>query len=247
MKPIGFIYLTTNLVNGKIYIGQREFQGNDGGYLGSGVYFRKALEKYGRKNFKRKILKICYTYAQMNAWEIVFIKRYNSQDKNIGYNIAKGNVKCSLTNPSKQPSVKKKISDTLRRKIENREIKPFSGFHGEEHPLYGKHHSEETKRKISESKKKQLERDGHPLKGVKPSEETRMKISEGNKKWAIEHKEYKSNLMKGKLAGSKHPLYGKHHSEETKRKISQAHIGKMMGVNNPNYKHGNCCKSLKQR
>lgn len=242
MKPVGFIYLTTNLINGKIYIGQHEFLGNDSGYIGSGVYFRNAVKKYGKQNFKRKILKICYTYAQMNAWEIVFIKKYKSQDRNVGYNIAKGNVHTSKLNPSKLPEVREKISKTLRRKIDSGEIKPFRGFSGSSHPLYGKHHSEETKKKISESKRKQLQRDGHPLKGKSLSEETRQKISQGNKLFAKLHREERSAKMKGKLAGEKHPLYGKHRSAETRQKISKSHMGKLTGSDNPNYKHGGYCK-----
>lgn len=62
----------------------------------------------------------------------------------------------------------------------------------------GKHHSEESKQKISLSKK-----------GKHPSEETRKRISEANK-------------------GENHPLYGKHHSEETKKKIGAAHKGKKL-------------------
>jgi len=55
----------------------------------------------------------------------------------------------------------------------------------------GKHHSEETKRKISESHK-----------GKYHTEETKAKMSK---------------IRKGK----KNPMYGKHHRKETKRKISE--------------------------
>ena len=59
----------------------------------------------------------------------------------------------------------------------------------------GKSHSEESKRKISQSKK------GKPL-----SAETRKKMSESQ-------------------MGEKNGFYGKHHSEETKRKIAAHRIG----------------------
>jgi DNA invertase Pin-like site-specific DNA recombinase len=58
--------------------------------------------------------------------------------------------------------------------------------------MYGKHHSEETRRKISEAAK------GRILSG-----EIRRKISEA-------------------MRGEKHPMYGKHLSEETRHKLSQA-------------------------
>ncbi len=49
------IYKTTNLINGKIYVGYHNTDINDG-YLGSGTIFSKALKKYGKKNFVREVL-----------------------------------------------------------------------------------------------------------------------------------------------------------------------------------------------
>ena len=48
------IYKTTNIVNGKIYIGQSH--GLDKTYLGGGTILKKALKKYGRKNFKFEVI-----------------------------------------------------------------------------------------------------------------------------------------------------------------------------------------------
>ena len=43
----GFIYITTNLINGKRYIGQKKYdkEGTWKNYLGSGTYLKRALEK----------------------------------------------------------------------------------------------------------------------------------------------------------------------------------------------------------
>jgi group I intron endonuclease len=52
-----FIYKTTNLINGKIYIGYHASSNiNKDSYLGSGYLLKKAVEKYGKQNFKREIL-----------------------------------------------------------------------------------------------------------------------------------------------------------------------------------------------
>lgn len=67
---------------------------------------------------------------------------------------------------------------------------------GEDSPFYGKHLSEEHRRKISES----LKGTEGTWKGKQRSEETKRKLSEVNK--------------------------GKHLSDETKRKMSEAHKGK---------------------
>jgi len=77
---------------------------------------------------------------------------------------------------------------------------------GENHPFYGKTHSEESKRKIGEAKK-----------GITLSDETKRKMSEAHKGKTLseEHKRKLSEVQKGKT-----------HSEETKRKMSEAHKGK---------------------
>lgn len=52
-----YIYKTTNLKNGKIYIGFHRSDNIDSDpYLGSGVLINKAIKKYGREFFKRDIL-----------------------------------------------------------------------------------------------------------------------------------------------------------------------------------------------
>ena len=53
----GYIYLTINLINGKKYIG-KHYGELDDSYLGSGTILQKAINKYGKQNFKKEILYI---------------------------------------------------------------------------------------------------------------------------------------------------------------------------------------------
>ena len=88
--------------------------------------------------------------------------------------------------------------------------------HGENHPNYGKHHSEESRNKISES----ISGESNPMYGVHRygeyapyygkhhSEETRKKMSETQKERLKDPKN--------------HPNYGKSLSDETRNKISQS-------------------------
>ena len=56
MKTKYTVYQTTNLVNGKTYIGVHQTTESNDQYLGSGSALLKALQKYGRSNFKKDIL-----------------------------------------------------------------------------------------------------------------------------------------------------------------------------------------------
>jgi hypothetical protein len=82
------IYKTTNLVNGKIYIGQD--RNNNPEYYGSGKNIILAIKKYDKINFTKEILEQCIDENHLCEREIYWIKYYNSTDKCIGYNISHG-------------------------------------------------------------------------------------------------------------------------------------------------------------
>ena len=75
-KPYGFIYITTNKINGKRYIGQRKFSNNHGGwknYLGSGKLLNRAIKKYGIENFYRDIVDLAYSAEELDEKECEWI------------------------------------------------------------------------------------------------------------------------------------------------------------------------------
>lgn len=59
------VYKTTNLINGKYYIGAHKTEDINDSYLGSGVALCKAIQKYGRENFQKEILSITDTPEKM--------------------------------------------------------------------------------------------------------------------------------------------------------------------------------------
>lgn len=89
MEKQFFIYLTTNLINGKQYIGQHYGYENDN-YLGSGVKLSRAIIKYGKENFHRVILCYCKDQQEANQKEIEIIAKYNAVDSDEFYNLAEG-------------------------------------------------------------------------------------------------------------------------------------------------------------
>lgn len=88
----GFIYITTNHINGKKYIGQRKYdkQGKWKEYLGSGVVLSKAIKKYGVKYFSKEIIEECESKQLLNRREKYWIDYYNAVNSNNFYNIAEG-------------------------------------------------------------------------------------------------------------------------------------------------------------
>ena len=90
-----FIYETKNLINGKIYVGKHTTKTIEDGYLGSGIYLNRAIEKYGKQNFERKILFFtnCEEENRILETQIVskeFVKRRDTY--NIAIGGAGGNV-----------------------------------------------------------------------------------------------------------------------------------------------------------
>ena len=86
-----YIYKTTNLINGKIYVGKSEkLIEETQNYYGSGIKLKKAISKYGVENFKKEIIDNAETISELNQKEKYWIKSLNSQERPIGYNIADG-------------------------------------------------------------------------------------------------------------------------------------------------------------
>jgi hypothetical protein len=81
------VYITTNLINGKKYIGSDSK--NNPKYLGSGVFLNKAIKKYGKENFKKEILAKIDSIDIMKELEEYYIEYYNAYNSDMFYNATK--------------------------------------------------------------------------------------------------------------------------------------------------------------
>ena len=70
-----YIYITTNSINGKNYVGKHYGEFNDK-YKGSGVLITKAFEKYGIENFSKEIIAVCNSLFELNILETIYISIY---------------------------------------------------------------------------------------------------------------------------------------------------------------------------
>ena len=188
------IYIITNNLTMKSYIGQSIRVKNRIAVhrsACSNLVIATAIRKYGVENFTFNVLLYC-EIGELDYYEKNLIAIHNTISPS-GYNIAKGG------------HLHKSVSDETRTKMSNLMKGRYTG---ESNPFYGKKHSIETKKKIS---------DTHAGKII--SEEHRRIVGES-----------------GKLrTGAKNPAYGKPssfkgrtHSEESRKMIGDAE----RGVNN---------------
>ena len=91
------VYIHTNKINGKVYIGitrqkpERRWQ-NGFGY--ADTYFGNAINKYGWDNFEHNVIVTNVSKEKACKIEQNLIALYKSDDKVHGYNIAKGGQTC---------------------------------------------------------------------------------------------------------------------------------------------------------
>lgn len=82
----GYIYLTTDILHNKQYIGQfRGYKINEN-YFGSGRIISDLIKKHGISIFKREIIDYADSQEELSEKEIYYIKQYNTLWPN-GYNL----------------------------------------------------------------------------------------------------------------------------------------------------------------
>lgn len=164
-----YIYKTVNLLDGKFYIGKHESHKENDSYLGSGILLNRAIKKHGIENFKKIILEYCENSKILCEREKFWIESENSYFPN-GYNISEGGHGGDIyTNHPEREEICRRQSESQKIRFEENGIwrERFIGSRK------GKKHSEESKIKMSKSKK-----------GIQFSDDHRKNISEAaKKKW----------------------------------------------------------------
>lgn len=216
------IYKITNIINSKCYIGKSEVSVENRlechrKGVHSNIYLQSSIKHYGVENFRFEVLEECEK-EDCNSRERYWIEYYNCIYPN-GYNGTSGGEGESGYH----------LSDETKRKLSNSQIGDKNSMYGKPHVrgkdhgmyrkgylvsgnkngMYNKHHTEESKRAISEGVSKSL-------KGRNLSDETKRKISEKAKGRVV------SDETRLKL--SKHNK-GKILSDETKNKLSKSMKG----------------------
>ena len=167
------IYAITNKKTGKMYIGQsihieRRFIEHKSGKKDPTSHIASSIRKYGVDAFDFQILHRC-SESELDSEERKFIKLYGTYIK--GYNHTWGGEMNGMGHPSRNLSVRNKISQSLKgRKLSEEHKQSISNAHkgktfseqhkqniskskqGKNNYFYGKTFSDEHKQKISMSK-----------------------------------------------------------------------------------------------
>lgn len=224
------IYQTTNIINGKKYIGKHVTNDLNDGYLGSGIVLNRAILKYGRESFTREILFFLESEDELNAkeQEIITADIVLSEDY---YNVAYGGSGGTIVLKPEHPlydSTCKKISESLKT-ISNKKSEITKKNHQlKKVGMYGKKQSEKQK-------------------------EAARKSATGRTKNAEEiDKQLQSYFKTITQPGYVHPLKGKPRSEEVIAAIKEKkknepltkcpHCDKQMNSGNYARYHGDKCK-----
>jgi len=177
------IYKTTNLLNGKSYIGQHSTDNINDNYLGSGSELIKDIKKYGKDNFQKIIIEHCEDWKELNEKEKYWIIKHGTKTPN-GYNILDGGDSFPILFGEKNGFYGKKHSEETKKILKEKRMgkepwnkgkkgvqkvsketrkKQSENMIGEKHwhynkkgilsPNYGLKRSKETKKKLSNSKK----------------------------------------------------------------------------------------------
>ena len=141
------IYKITNLVNGKVYIGQSQnikerWKDHRTDYKRGEVILYRAMRKYGIDNFSFEVIEEC-SVDELNEKEIYYIAEYNSYiyaENSNGYNMTIGGD--GMRGFHHKEVSKEKISSILTNLYKDKE----------KHPMFGRKLTQETKDKISKSR-----------------------------------------------------------------------------------------------
>ena len=147
-----WVYLTTNLITGKKYIGQTVTPIDKRKYFGSGILIKRAIKKYGSENFERIDL-FEGTENEVDLKEVEYIREFNAVESDEFYNVKEGGHHGRHREKTKKLIGLRGIG--RKDSIETRQKK--SDIHkGEKNAFYNKIHTEKSRLKIKEARAKQV-------------------------------------------------------------------------------------------
>lgn len=225
------IYLHTNKVNGKVYVGlthkgislrwkNHVKKAKYAVKKKQSTYFQNAIVKYGSENWDHSILETGLDTLELaEDAERKWVAHYKSNQREFGYNSTDGG---DVASGVMTPEVRKKISESVKKLMEDpdrrlRQSEIMKQWATEnENPFLGKTHSDKSRKVMGEKSRAYQEAHGNPFAGQIHDKETRARMSAAAKKRCADPN-WQSPFVKNGV------------SEETRKKLSDARKGKPTG------------------
>jgi hypothetical protein len=163
-----YLYKTTNLVTNKIYIGAHSTNDINDGYMGSGIQLKHAIKKYGIENFSIEILEYFDSREAVFQKEFEIVTEEFIKDEN-NYNMCPGGLGSTIKTQkwknqvskklqgrvfTEEHSKKKSLAQTGKKNHRFGKSNPNNPkLFGQDNGMFGKRHSEETKKLMSQNRK----------------------------------------------------------------------------------------------
>lgn len=228
--PIIGVYKITNTISGRYYIGysvniKKRFRSHKyklRTQTHDNIFMQRAYNCDGENCFVYEIIHTFNTEQEAKDKELEYLTDMNIRGNlyNLNFNNGGGDM---ITNHPDRANILERIKNSVIERVSKltpEERKQKWSQPGEKNGMFGKTHTPEVRKILSEINIGHSRNKGIPLK-----ESTKQKLSE-----------------KAKLrTGEKNHFYGKHHTEETKQKLREKSTGKDNGqghkivINNVNY------------
>ena len=153
LKKFGFVYLIINTQNGKGYVGCKQYFAMNKKktkhkwetYTGSSKYLNADIKKIGKENFRFEVIAEYINKRSLRYYEAYYQMKWDvltavieGTDEPAFYNSYVGGKFYRPVESYQDPEFKRKISEANL---------------GEKNPMFGKSHTKEVRKKISESNK----------------------------------------------------------------------------------------------
>lgn len=188
MDRIG-IYKIENIENGKVYIGQsvtvshrlHEHRRKLNNHTHGNSHLQSAWDKYGEDKFTFELIEEC-SKEQLTEREGYWLEYYGGHESRVTYN-----AKTAEEHPKYSKEVRERMSRT--RKGTNK---------GKDNPMYGRGHTLESRKKISDKVNEWYKTHDAVFKGKHHTDESKRKLSDAHKgkKASQETKELLSKITK---------------------------------------------------